>query len=177
MPVDRWLRRRRIRRVGLAVAAMGLAGLLLWSLGGTESGGTVRLRGRVVDVEDAVTLRVRDEAGHERAVRLQMLEAPPGRQAAARRWLAEQLVGREVTLVLRGPDGNGPATPAAAVYREDGPLINERMIDAGYARFAAHAGDPLTAEEAKLADWLSRVEGWARADGRGLWGSRPASGD
>lgn len=177
LPVERWLRRRRIRHGVLAIAAVGLAALLLWSLGGTEAVPTVRLRGRVVEIRDAETIRVRNEAGRERVVRLEMLEVPPTWQAAARRWLAERLIGREVTLVLIAGGEDAAATPAAMVYRDDGPLINERMIDRGYARFAGPADGSLPDDQAKLADWLGRVERWARADGRGLWAKAPATGE
>jgi endonuclease YncB( thermonuclease family) len=177
LPVERWLRRRRVRRGVLTIAAVGLAGLLLWSLGGTEAVTTVRLRGRVVEICDAMTLRVRDQTGHERKVRLEMVEVPPTWQAAARRWLAERLIGREVTLVLIAGGEDGAATPGAMVYRDDGPLINEEMIDRGYARFAGPVDGSLTDDQAKLADWLGRVERWARADGRGLWAKASATGE
>lgn len=172
MPLDRWLGLRRWQRRLSGLLILTLAGLLLWRAGWTSwaaGGDAARIAGSVTAVPAPGRLTMRLENGAARTVRLAGLRHPSTWRADARQWLSEEALGRSVVCVRVGtrPSHRRPKPDEhfeAFVYLDSGRLLNERMVDAGYAEV-----DP-SADHA-LAAWLAQVRDWASFEARGLWGT------
>lgn len=167
LPLDVWLRGRRLRRWAyLALAACMIVGLVwvrrddpLWTYAALN-----RAKVRITQVITARALRVRGPAVPEGTVVRLMGIADGG--AAARQWLRMTCLWREVMIVpARPPRRDRRGRLRVYLYRKDGVLINERLIARG---FAAHA--PATG--AALHAWFARLERRARRGREGRWGER-----
>lgn len=171
MPLERWLILRRWQRRAVGGAVALVVAVLLWRGGWRpwmQASQPTRIVGVVQAVRPDMTLAIESSSERSWRVRLVGLRHPRAWREPARRWLRDTIVGRAV-IAARVKGGASPwgARPGAAidawVYTDAGRLINERMVDAGYATI-----DP-TARHA-LAAWLAQVRDWAHADRRGLWG-------
>lgn len=117
------------------------------------------LAGRVVAVHDGDTISVRTA---ERTVRVRMhgIDAPEDGQAhgnAARRALAERLIGRDVRVIERGRDPFGRTLGVVWLVEQN---VNALQVQDGWAWvFRRYTSDA----------WLLALEVEARAARRGLW--------
>lgn len=112
--------------------------------------------------DDPTQVRLGDDDG-DVVLRLACVNVPEHWRAAALVNLNEQLAGRRVMVVFDKPFADRPVPGAAVmVYREDGVLINEWLIDDGWAEFDGDTGH-------SLGVWLNRLHDYARKSGRGMW--------
>jgi endonuclease YncB( thermonuclease family) len=119
------------------------------------------LRFNVARVEDADTLMVEGDDGHEVPVRLWGIDAPEGRQpygeAATR--VAEDIIGREpVEVDITGRDRYGRIVGRVRVGDTN---LGEALVAAGYAWYDHR--------RAPGGHTLRQLEAQAREDERGLW--------
>ena len=167
-PLGRWLNRRRKAawlKGGLIAAA--LAGLLIYRGLGPAPAPIQWARRplRVVRVIDAHTLRIRADEAQRRneenqtVVRLLGVQAEQGKPHRLR----EAAAGRMVTLSFDEQRWRDEADRLLAyVYLDDGRMLNEWLIERGFA-----CSDPAARHE--LSDWFAQLERQARSRGRGRW--------
>lgn len=153
-PDHPWLRWRS-RLIGGAVVLM-LAGLVAATAGRGES----RRSGRIVAVASDGAIALRGTDGERFEVALRGVRPVQGRTPAMVRYLRSRLPEEPAdrAAMVIDHDGHGEA---GYVYL--GPtLLNEAVIDAGYAAADRDGYHPLRR-------WFLRLERWARQDQRGLW--------
>lgn len=107
----------------------------------------------------AVAVTIATGRGEAIAIRLVGVACPPAWADRTRAWLAELIEGQAVTVSLL--ERRNPTRRGFVYRRRDRLLVNEHMIDRGYATTdgSSHAVD----------GWFAKLEGWARGRGRGLW--------
>jgi hypothetical protein len=161
--ITAWLavRRRNMVLLGMilacaAVAVGALCGWRVWA----ESTAHQPWQGVVTAIVDAVTLEIQTDTPTTGTHRLRLLgvTCPADWQPTTRAWLTAHLLGRRVIVRF------DPAASAdmGVVYRDDGLMINESLIDGGL-------GQADSQSRHELAVWFARLDGWARKDGRGQW--------
>jgi len=124
--------------------------------------------GQVTEVSGALTLTV-DTGESTLEVRLAELDAPD--EALSRALMEAEAAGHAVRLAYAGQerDRYGRALAQVHVRNENGSdtWLQARLVEAGAARVLSHADNRAAARD------LLVLEGFARAEGRGLW-SDPA---
>jgi micrococcal nuclease len=155
-------------RKGWATKLPGL--LLLWLVAGWQSAVAYELNGKVVSVADGDTITVRD-AGENYRIRLASIDAPekgnggnqPGQPygEAARRFLADQVAGKTVTLTCFEEDRFGRHICDVLL---DDVTANQLLVYAGMAWANRQGKDKYLRDRRLLA-----LQDDARANKRGLW--------
>lgn len=157
-------------RCATGVAVLAAVAFVAWRVaaGPDVRGDLTRAALDVIDVTSGDTLRVRAHgAGDAQAsdVRLIGVRAPADAAHAetAIAWLRDACAGHAVRVSYdharrAGPDG----VAECYVYLDDGRMLNEMIIESGFAK-----ADTSRAHE--LSDWFARLEGHAKKKSAGVW--------
>jgi len=161
-PLLQWLAvsRRRGRVFGLIViSVLGFSAAALASQWFIAATGEHRLEG--IARFNAGELVVQTESSGVRRITLLGITIPDDWAATSHAAISELIHGRAVLVVFDVESDREGVTPAL-VYRDDGLLLNEHLLDRGLARYNGQACQGLGA-------WFGRIEGFATSGGRGLW--------
>lgn len=113
---------------------------------------------------DRIDVHAPDQKNQLVSVRLIGVAAGDASSDPASDWLRNACDGQTLTLTMdrrrAGRDDEGAL--CAFVYREDGSLLNEQIIEQGLAASRPDASH-------RLSIWFDRLEGWARDRGSGQW--------
>ena len=113
---------------------------------------------------DRIDVHAPDRKDQLVPVRLIGVAAGDAASAPASDWLRHACDGQTLTLTMdpRRPGRDDEGALCAFVYRADGSLLNEQIIEQGLAASRPNASH-------RLSIWFARLEGWARDRGSGQW--------
>ena len=166
MPLNRWLRRRRVTRWAL-VAVLLLAGLTVWVWGGIhrQLPPAWLERGQVIvtQIQADLTLRVTTADGRDEAIVRLAGVSSDSMHPACVPWLRERCALGPLVLECAGTGVARVAGPwPVYAYDAAGRMINETIISEGMAKADA-------TDHHRLAQWFGRLERTAKDRDKGMW--------